>query len=171
MGSIPVANPSPPRRWRFSRRVIPLAFLAVASVALLVVALMVVWPPEDDPIVGAGQVEDLETEVPVRHDNFYVVKLESGEVIALSQTDPHPVFGKNPDCLITWRSDFVFQESTGWFRGTCSGSTFDVTGTLVFGPSPRWMDRYEIDIRGDGSVVVDTSERLCAPDYTTASCP
>ncbi len=165
MGSIPVANPSPPRRWRFSRRVVPLAFLAAASVAAVAVALALVWPSPDGDLVNVGQARSLETEVPVRHGNFYVVKQESGEILALSQRDPHR------GCRIPFRPDFEFMGRTGWFRDPCGGSTYDLAGTLVSGPSPRNMDRYEVNVRGGGSVVVDTSRRLCAPDYTATSCP
>ena len=170
MGSTPVANPSPPRRWRFSRRVVPLVVLTAFSVAFLAVALMVVWPSSGGGLVNAGQVQGLETEVPVRYDSFYIVSLESGEILALSDTDPHRS-SQNPDCPITWRPEMRFRDAEGWFRGTCSGSTFDLTGSIFAGPAPRGMDRYEISIRDGGSITVDTSTPLCAPDYTAVSCP
>ncbi len=165
MGSVPTANPSPLRPWRFSRRVIPLAFLAIAAVGLVVVGVAIVWPSGDDPTVGAGQVRDLEAGVHVRHDNFYVVKLQSGEVIALSRQDPHR------GCVIAFRPEYEFNGVTGWFLDPCGGSAYDVAGALFFGPSSRDMDRFDVQIRGGGSIAVDTSRRLCAPDYTASSCP
>ena len=172
MGSIPVAKPSPLRTWHFSRRVIPLALLAAAAVATLAVALMVAWPSDDGSgLVDAGRVQDLSAEEPVYNDaGFFLVLLESGEVIALSDVDPHP-FGEDPDCPITWRPGMVFEGTTGWLRATCSGSTFDRTGARVFGPAERGMDRFPVDVAGDGKIRVDTNTRLCAPDYTAAACP
>ncbi len=171
MGSVPTADPSPLRPWRLSRRVVPLAILGLAAVALVVVGAAVVWPSSPDESVNVGQARSLETEVPAPFEDFYVVKLQSGEIIALSRTDPHEVFGEKRDCPITWRPDMQFSGTTGWFRGTCSGSTFDLTGILSFGPSPRNMDRFVVHVRGDGSVAFDTSRRLCAPDYTAVACP
>ena len=165
MGSIPTANPSPPRRWRFSRRVVPLAFLAAATVAAVAVALALVWPSPDGDLVNVGQARSLETEIPERHDGFYVVKLPSGEVIALSRVDPRL------GCAIPFRPDFEFNGVTGWFRNPCYGQTYDLAGVCHPGPCVRNMDRFEVHVRGGGSVVVDTSKRLCAPAYTAASCP
>ncbi len=161
MGSIPTANPSPPRPWRFSRRIIPLAILASAGVALVAVGAAVIWP--DDPAesgwLSVATPEDLSVNEPLAVDgDVYLVLLESGEMLALSQVDPHL------GCLVEFRPDFVFNDRTGWFRNPCHGETYDLTGALYFGPSPRGLDRYEVRVQ-DGDVEVNFANLIVGPAY------
>ncbi len=150
MGCTPVANPSPPRRGRFSRRVAPLAFLALAVVALIAIGVAVVWP---------GDGADSDWTVLVRADRLavndpfavegdvYLVLLESGEILALSRIDPHL------GCKVPFVPDFTFRDNTGWFRNPCHGETYDLTGVCYAGPCPRGLDRYEVRVR-NGDVEV-----------------
>jgi hypothetical protein len=39
-----------------------------------------------------------------------------------------------------------------------------VNGTKAYGPSPRSMDRYAVEVK-NGDVLVDTSRALCPPNY------
>ena len=55
----------------------------------------------------------------------------------------------------TLNADNGFNGRAGWFRDTCYGGTYDLTGELAFGPSPRGLDRLAISVR-DGRVYVDT---------------
>lgn len=166
MGSIPVAKPTPLRSWHFSRRVIPLALLGLAALAVAGVILAVSWPsPEASSVVFAGKVNDLPQEEPVYNDaGFFLVKLESGEVIALSDVDPYRGFPDH-DCRITWRPLLVFDRQAGWLRGNCTGSNFTITGDKMSGPSSRGMDRFPVTVDDSGGIAVDTSVKLCAPDY------
>ena len=164
MGSIPVANPAPYQRPHFSRRGLLVLALPLALIALVVTLVAFAWPtaPKVGPArwIDAGTVDALNVNQPVRivEGRLWLVKLESGEIVALSQRDTHPL----QPCTIPWRPEFEFHGRDGWFRSPCSGSTWDIDGRIMFGPSPRSMDRYRVDIR-DGEVFVDISRRLCAP--------
>lgn len=162
MGTIPVANPAPIRRPHLSRRGLLALALPLAAVAVIVTVVAFAWPTrsEVDPArwVDAGTVEDMQVNEPIRNieGRFWLVKLESGEVLALSRRDPRS------GCTIPWRPDFEFGGREGWFRDPCHGSTYSIDGTRTFGPSPRSMDRYRVDIR-DGWVFVDVGTLLCGP--------
>ena len=71
---------------------------------------------------------------------------------------------KDPRCAIAWRPDFSFQDprtgatTKGWFRDPCGGSTYDLQGTRVFGPSPRDLDQYPVTVSGDGHVLVKVGD-------------
>lgn len=164
MGSIPVANPAPRQRPHFSRNGVLLIALPLALIALIVMVVAFAWPtgPKSQPArwVDAGTVDALTVNEPARNveGRFWLVKLQTGEIVALSQRNPHPL----RPCTIPWRPDFEFAGRKGWFRDPCLGSTFDIDGKIMFGPAPRSMDRYRVDIR-DGEVFVDISRRLCAP--------
>ena len=165
MGSIPVANPAPRQRPHISRRGLLALALPLAFIALIVVMSAFVWPasPKVEPArwLDAGTVDALTVNEPVRNieGRFFLVKLESGEIVALSRRSTHR------GCTVPWRPEFEFQGRKGWFRDPCSGSTWDIDGQIMFGPALRSMDRFRIDIR-DGRVFVDISRRLCAPGGT-----
>jgi Rieske Fe-S protein len=152
MGSIPVANPSPPRRFVFPRRGIAVAVVLSAVVVGLVVVSAFAWPTGSkvDQLewFNAGDTSDFAVNEPVRFQDhrFWLVRLDSGEFVALLTKSPHR------GCTVPWRPDFEFMGKKGWFRDPCYQSTWDVTGTLVFGPSPRGMDRFPV--RQDGDTVL-----------------
>lgn len=81
---------------------------------------------------------------------LYVVNAQ-GDLFALSQKCPH-LGCKVPFC-----------ESSGRFECPCHGSIFDLGGEYITGPSPRGLDRYPIDVKGD-AVVVDTGSLEAGPD-------
>ena len=81
---------------------------------------------------------------------MYVVNAK-GDLLALSQKCPH-LGCKVPFC-----------ESSGRFECPCHGSIFDIGGEYITGPSPRGMDRYPLDVKGD-TVVVDTGSLEDGPD-------
>ncbi|MCH7793029.1 MAG: Rieske (2Fe-2S) protein [Planctomycetes bacterium] len=160
MGSTPVANPSPPRRWRFSRRVVPLAFLALAVIALVAIGVAVVWPSDgaDSEWTAVARVDELAVNDPLAVEgDVYLVLLESGEILALSQIDPHL------GCKVPFAPDFEYMGDTGWFRNPCHGETYDLTGVCYFGPCPRGLDRYEVRVR-DGDVEVSFARLTEGPD-------
>lgn len=77
--------------------------------------------------------------------------LGEGGLIALFWRDPHL------GCTLPWRSDFRFEGSRGWFRNPCHGETYTKAGVRVFGPAPRSMDTYPLEVRSDGRVIVNTT--------------
>ena len=159
MGSIPVANPASVQRPHISRRGLFVLALPLGLLTLIVTIVAFAWPRSAPAPkwLDAGSAEALTINEPVRNQEgrFWLVKLESGEIIALSQRSTHL------GCTVPWRPDFEFQGRKGWFRDPCSGTTWDVDGRIMFGPAPRSMDRYRVDVRGD-RVFVDTSQRLCS---------
>ena len=81
---------------------------------------------------------------------LYVVNAK-GDLLALSQKCPHL------GCQVP------FCESSGRFECPCHGSIFDLGGEYITGPSPRGMDRYPLEVKGD-TVVVDTGSLEAGPD-------
>ena len=166
----PVAKPVP-KRPILTRRVFILggfwSTLGLALVGLLGPSLDFAWTR--DPAGAARVVRVLKDSIPKPGDapvripegRFFLVNLEPGTtpngeetpggLLALWQKCPHL------GCTVPWRSDFTYGGRTGWFRCPCHGSTFTKEGgILVFGPSSRPMDRFQIDPQDDGSIVVNT---------------
>lgn len=138
------------------------ALLLAAIAATTAVGLIFALPTNPArPVEGwvkLGSLEELRVGQPVsvREDGIYLVRLESGGVLALLRRSPHL------GCTIVWRPDMVFAGQKGWFRDPCSGSNFTLTGERVTGPAPRGMDRYAVSVRGD-QVFVDITTALCGP--------
>ncbi len=172
MGSIPVASPAPAPRPHISRRGLLVLALPLAAIALIVIGLAFAWPSarkaEPARWVDAGSVEALTLNQPVRNveGRFWLVKLESGEIVALSQRDTHPL----QPCTIPWRPDFEFHGRRGWFRNPCHSETYDLDGHCVFGPCVRGLDRFEVLV-SDGQIQVNTARLIqgppLGPDYQT----
>jgi nitrite reductase/ring-hydroxylating ferredoxin subunit len=158
MGDIPVASPSPIRRWRLSKRAIIVAVLGVASLASIAMIVAVSWPGRVGGTnwTDVGRASDFEVNQPVRiaEQKLYVVKMPSGDFVALSQTDPQDT------CTVPWRSDFQFMDHKGWFRNPCHGQTYDLNGHCVSGPCVRDMDWFPVRAQG-GLVQVDLAHRYC----------
>ena len=166
----PVARPEPTRPVLTRRLFILGGFwstIGLALVGLLGPSLDFAWPRK---VTGAAtkvfvspdripQPGDDPVRVP--EGRFFLVNLHPGVtpqgeespggLLALWQKCPHL------GCTVPWRSDFTFLDRTGWFRCPCHGSTYTKEGgILVAGPSPRPLDRFPMEVRDDGSVVVTT---------------
>lgn len=131
-------------------------------VAMAILAVVFLTQPDGGSYLVAGATDDFSVGDPVRNaeNNFYIVKLEPGEFLALYQKDPHL------GCTVEWRADFEFQGTMGWFRNPCHGETYDIEGNTVFGPQPRGLDRFPVEVAG-GQVRVDTSRLICGPGAPT----
>jgi nitrite reductase/ring-hydroxylating ferredoxin subunit len=146
MGSIPVANPSPPRRWHLSRRFVAVSAFLLALSATFAVVLLVMWPggttDDRDNWVGVGSPEAIPVEDPVRFPDhrFWLVRLESGEFLALSQVDPRS------GCTVPWNPAANVRGQRGLFRDPCHGAAYDITGACLLGPCARDMDRFPVRI-------------------------
>ncbi len=81
----------------------------------------------------------------VRAAQTYLTKID-GEIVALWQRCPHL------GCRVNWC------ESSGQFECPCHGSDFNRAGEYRSGPSPRGMDRFAVQITGDGVVEIDTGD-------------
>jgi hypothetical protein len=120
-----------------------LVVCAFIGLLALVPAVMFLWPnaARASHVIDAGLLADVPSRTPVYFGdgNFWLVKLDEKNVLALSATDSHV-----GHCQVFWRPDFIFDGETGWFRAYCSGSTFDLAGNRIYGPSPRGLDRYDV---------------------------
>jgi hypothetical protein len=130
----------------------------LAGAAIYAAAFDTNGAPERGAVVQLGPIDrygDIDT-TPycIRAQHFCLIRLDSGEVRALYTYDPHTWF-RNQSCDLVWDPDFPFTDpatgksSLGWFRGGCSGSTFRYDGTRVFGPSPRDMDRFDVQQKSE----------------------
>jgi len=162
MGTIPVANPSPSQRLRFPRRGLRIAVVLATAVIATIVVLSFAWPTGSKvDQVGwftAGSTSDFAINEPVRfrEQRFWLVRLESGEFVALWQRSPYR------GCTVPWRPGFEFMGKKGWFRDPCHNDTFTIEGVHVFGPGPRGMDRFPVRI-DDGIVRVNVKTVIQGP--------
>jgi Rieske Fe-S protein len=160
MGTIPVANPSPPRRLRLGRRPLVIVVLAPATIGAVAMILLFSFPSNagEPRWVNAGKADDFELRQPVRNveHRFWLIKLDEGNFLALLTRDPHL------GCAVPWRPDFVFDGKKGWFRNPCHGQTYDLTGRCFFGPCERGMDRFQVSLV-NGNVLVDTRTVVLGP--------
>ena len=171
MGSIPAANPAPFRKPHGARpALIVAASLLLAAMAVIVI-LAFTWPQSPEPAretrwIAVGAMEELTVNEPVlvQKHRLYLVKLESGNVIAFSRRSTHL------GCSVDWRPDFVFGGITGVFRDPCSGSVWNSFAGRLFGPAPRNMDTYPVMITR-GQVLVDTATRVCGFGYEIENPP
>jgi len=87
---------------------------------------------------------------------LHLVRLHAGEVLALWARDPHL------GCTVPYRPTYQFDGREGWFRNPCHGETYDLAGYRVFGPTPRGLDRFHVEVV-DGRVIVDLSRLELGP--------
>ena len=165
----PVARPAPSRR-PLTRRSLLLggfwASLLLAAVAVVGPPLDFVWPRRQGAAFG-GEVFVPAAEVPppgsepIRFPlgRFYLSHLDSGQegspggILAVYWKCTHL------GCTVPWRPEFKFQGATGWFRCPCHGSTYTSgSAILVYGPAPRPLDLFDVTVKENGDLVVNTGE-------------
>jgi nitrite reductase/ring-hydroxylating ferredoxin subunit len=168
MGSLPVANPAPLRRPQLKRRLLVFVVLPLALASVSAIVLSFAWPqqataphPDWQRLADARELSVGEP-VHVAEHGIWLVKQDSGEVLALWERDPHL------GCAVPWRPEFEFQGTKGWFRNPCHAETYDLQGVCHFGPCPRGLDRFPAAVV-DGEVWVDTNTVLCGPGWTPES--
>ena len=94
--------------------------------------------------VKAGRVGEFEigSVSYFRESRFYLIRMEEG-FIAMYRKCPHL------GCVVPW------DEEAGNFNCPCHSSLFTTQGEVLSGPSPRPMDLFPVEIRGD-EIFVDT---------------
>ena len=124
------------------------------------------WP-SSEPFYAA-QVGDLKPLEPQHFPNerFWLVLQQDGEVRAFHDRDPRT------GCPVRWftRSSmdstnpgwFVPEAPNGMFREGCHGSSYGPDGRAFFGPTPRGLDHYPVEVSG-GAISVDLSELMNGP--------
>ncbi|MBI1885458.1 MAG: ubiquinol-cytochrome c reductase iron-sulfur subunit [Chloroflexi bacterium] len=167
----PVASPVPRPRGLVSRRVLILggfwSGLMLALIGVLGPSFDFLYPRR---VRGfGGPIPVARTQIPppggdpLRNfeGRFWLVHLEPGTtphgektrggVLALWTKCPHL------GCTVPWRPEFNFLGRRGWFRCPCHGSTYTKDGGIrVYGPAPRSMDTFPVEVKEDGSIVVET---------------
>jgi Rieske Fe-S protein len=150
MGTIPVANPLPPRRLGLPRRGLRIAVVVFAVIIATVVGFAFVWPTgskvdhSGGPTwVTVGQATDFELFKPVRNaeHRFWLVKLGDETFLALLTRDPRL------GCTIAWVPDLKVAGGTGAFRNPCHSQIYNLNGRCLSGPCIRGMDAFPVRIR------------------------
>lgn len=114
----------------------------------------------------AGHVTDYPRgDPPVLNEpgHFYLVNLDPADdrangsgggdgLLALWRKCPHL------GCVVPWKADFGYVDERGWFRCPCHQSTYTKAGLRVFGPAPRPMDTFAVEVAPDGSITVHTDQ-------------
>jgi cytochrome b6-f complex iron-sulfur subunit len=98
---------------------------------------------------------------------------EEGAILALYRKCPHL------GCTVPYNSTYTFadpdnggQSVTGWFLCPCHGSTYSDAGRRVFGPAPRSMDVYPLEIAEDGTMTVNLDNAITGtPENATHATP
>lgn len=96
--------------------------------------------------------------------HFCIVQPQSGHPIALYTYDSHSLF-REQGCEVRWKPDEVYPTDSpnptrGLFRDPCGGSVYDITGHRLFGPAPRDLDRFSVEVT-DNNTIVDTRSLIC----------
>ncbi|MCB0960079.1 MAG: Rieske (2Fe-2S) protein [Acidimicrobiales bacterium] len=86
----------------------------------------------------------------VRAARAYLTRID-GDVVAISEKCTHL------GCRVPWC------DSSKQFECPCHGSVFNRAGERRAGPAPRGMDRYPVEIGGDGLVYIDTGSKIEGP--------
>jgi cytochrome b6-f complex iron-sulfur subunit len=170
----PVARPVP-KRDLITRRVFILggfwSAIGLAALGILGSPLDFIWPRNIQGFGGPINVtpdripEPGQDPIVIPEGRFFVLNLEAGTtatgvetpggVLCLWRKCPHL------GCTVPWNPTFSFQGTTGWFRCPCHNSTYSKEGgVLVFGPAPRSLDVFPVEVQGDGGLVVQTGRQF-----------
>jgi hypothetical protein len=112
---------------------------AVAMVVLLAFQM------REDSRVDIGMAGAYVAGTPVYYasDHLFVVRLEDGSVVALSDLDPHNPPGRR-SCRVTFRPDLGEDEESARFFDACTGAMYDITGRALQGDG-LGLSRLEIE--------------------------
>jgi hypothetical protein len=108
----------------------------------------------DDPVFVSGR-------------GFYLVRLSSGEVVALTEQEARREDRLN-GCVIRYRETLQVSGHTGAFRSDCTGTVYDLKGLPLDGTAPP-MKRHPVTVSGK-TVKVDTSRCLDGATRQTVAC-
>ena len=150
-------------------------FLA-AGVGGAVGALVVtVWPDREAGQDTRGQIVRVGSLKSLRNidrkpwcnelHHFCIAQIEPGQLVALYTYNTHQLF-REQGCTVRWMPERTQavpetgEEVLGIFYSGCSASTFDMSGDRLFGPAPRDLDHFPLEV-SDREILVDTRTLLC----------
>ena len=155
------------------------ALLGLLLPTAAVVSFLAPRSTGEQDVVYAGRIEDFPL-ASVRYfesKHFYLVRLRDGSFLALYDLDVRNqsrVVGETlvAGCRVRLNSEPyvqnilrvsepVFGFETHALREGCGGSTYDLTGRRLFGPTPARLDRFPVSIGPAGEVKVDLQRRQC----------
>ncbi len=142
------------RGWRWLNRFGLLVPLAIGAALVALVAITIVSPRFQSPTaVNAGSPDDYAVLEPsyFEEQRFWLVRLPDGEFVALYDRDPAS------GCGLPYGFGFEYLGVTGWFRDSCSGSTYDLTGACFGGPCQVGLNRLNVTMV-DGEIIVDPAD-------------
>jgi nitrite reductase/ring-hydroxylating ferredoxin subunit len=135
-------------RWLWS---MGLAIPLIVGAALVMLVLITLSSNmyKAPKVLSAGHVSDYGVGEPTafKDDDFWLVRLRGEEFVALYDRDP--ISG----CSLVWGTDYELMGQQGWFRDSCTGSTYDLTGACFGGPCEIGLNKYDLRIESGGIVV------------------
>jgi hypothetical protein len=148
---------APAGRFPATLRLILIVAGLLTCVVVLIIAnfkagalLSVGFAPDYEP----GSVTALQLPDPDQANSIIpilLVNVSSGGWLALHSRDP------GSGCLVNWEA------STQRIEDPCGGSKYTRTGEYVSGPSPRGLDRFAVEVKENGEVLVDVSALRVGP--------
>ena len=139
------------RGWRWLNRLGLLVPLVIGAVLVALVAITIASPRFRSPtVVNAGSPDDYAVAEPsyFEEQRFWLVHLPDGEFVALYDRDPAT------GCALPYGFGFEHMGVTGWFRDSCSGSIYDLSGACFGGPCNVGLNRLNVTMV-DGEIIVD----------------
>ncbi len=156
------------RGWRWLLNM-GLAVPLIGGVVVALLAFITLISPRfvATQTVDVGPASDYEVGSPIyfEDDRFWVVKLASGEMLALYDRDPLT------GCTVPWDPDYTFLGVTGWFRDACSRSVYDLQGACFESSCVIGLNRLEIQQDTDGDYVVNKNAGGAGPVRTAGAVP
>ena len=162
-------------------RIVRVALLAVSSLALA----QFIWPTgpgalreisvsglSDEPLVTQFLTAD---GIPI-----WLVRQPDGNVGAFWARSPHRGCDVEYGTVTSGRLDGVVNSllansgQPGVFYDVCSGAAWLLDGTRIFGPGPRGLDQFEVELTGPSSATIDLRRTLvgaCSSGVTFAAPP
>jgi hypothetical protein len=112
--------------------------------------------------VSLGTLEEVEAGTAVYYatDHVFVVRLAGGDVLVLSDLDPHNPPGRR-SCRVTFRPDLE-PDAGGRFFDACTGSTYNLAGIGSQGDGLD-LERIEFEISDDGGLSIRSGDAARTP--------
>jgi cytochrome b6-f complex iron-sulfur subunit len=173
-------GPKPLTRRDFFRRSL-LTSLTLFGAQFGAATIAFLWPNLKGgfgSVINAGNINDVKSQIQSTKQPFYVgvgrfyLVPYSGKPTA-SEND-YEALGVAAQGLMPLYQRCVhlgcrvpFCQSSQWFECPCHGSKYNEAGEYELGPAPRGMDRFRIQVGGDGTISVDTSIVVQGPPRGT----